>query len=264
VKKKTRILSVVLPLLIAASYASAQIVTENFSNPSVTSNAEAGGYLGSTVDTTGLNYNTTTSGWLYANANMGINAAAEGDGSGTNNNNGISSIGLARAQDERGSNARAISVIYAGSLFSVATEYTVSFDVIGDPSGTQLGRYWLAEVSGYDDTDVNFIQIDGTHTTWGTTTKPFTANGAAYLSFLADSEDNGVSIAGSSITGTTNVSFNFTYSAGTDIAFAVGTYNNIFAIDNFSISVSAVPEPSSYASIAGALALISVMVRRRR
>jgi predicted esterase len=207
------------------------VFMENFSSPSKLSNNGATAELGN-----GGTYPYGT--WIYANANMGINDPAEGDGSGSSNGNSISSLGLGRPQDERGTNARALSIILNGNLFAGGVEYTVSFDVIGDASGNNTGRYWLALVSGTDADDG--IAIDGTQNGWGAgagTPKPFTVSGSgnAVINYVQDSGSNGVLIDGEDSAGTTPVSFTFTHDGVSDVAFAVGTYNNIFAIDNVQI-----------------------------
>jgi arylsulfatase A-like enzyme len=226
-------------LLCGTGATAATIYSENFSSPSKNSNSGANGYLG--TGGAGYNYNGSFGTWLYNNGNMGIDNPAEGDGSGSSNGNAISSIGNARPQDERGTNARAVSVILSGGLFTGGVEYTVSFDVYGDASGSDAGRYWLAEVYGYDNSGSNYIQIDGTQGGWGAsagTPKPFTKAGSATVNYLKDSASNGVLIGGENTAGTNSVSFTFTYddSNSADIAFAVGTYNNIFGIDNILIT----------------------------
>lgn len=224
----------------------AVIVSEDFSNPPKESNSGADGFLGSGGE--GFNYNDSMGVWLYSSGNGGIDDAAVGSGSGDSVANLISSIGLARAQAGRGTNARAISVVFEDSLFVGGGEYTVSFDVIGDMSGFDSGAYWLAEIAGYDSGGSNFIQIDGTQGGWGSGAgfpKPFVANGTATVKFLKDSASNGVALSAEDSAGTTTVSFTFTYDATDrpDIAFAVGTYNNIFAIDDFSIAGPPPPPP---------------------
>jgi len=219
-----------------ATAATNTIYSEDFSSPTSQSNSGANGSLG--TGGAGAAYALGT--WLYTGGNMGIDDPAEGDGSGDSNNNAISSIDHARVQDERGSNARAISLVLSGSLFANGVEYTVSFDVYGDASGNDAGRYWLAELYGYDSSGSNYIQIDGTHSGWGSGAgypKPFTSHGSATTNYLKDSGSNGVAIDNENTAGTNSVSFTFTYDGANsaDIGFAVGAYNNIFGIDNFRI-----------------------------
>jgi predicted esterase len=219
-----------MPLL-AGPVLGTTIFSEDFSSPSKLSNSGATAELGN-----GGTYAYGT--WVYANGNMGVNDPAEGTGDGSSNGNAISSLGQGRPQDERGTNARALSIILNGSLFTSGVEYTVSFNVIGDVSGNNAGRYWLALVSGTDADDG--ILIDGTQNGWGAgagTPKPFTASGLgnATVNYVADSGSNGVLINGENSAGTTPVSFTFTHDGGSDVAFAVGTYNNIFAIDDILI-----------------------------
>lgn len=238
-----------------ASQVGAQIISEDFSSPMTIQNNGATSELGN-----GGSY--AFGSWVYNAGNMGINDPAEGDGLGNSLGNAISSIGIARAQDVRGTNARAVSVIFDGSSFSNGQEYTVSFDVIGDADGANNGRYWFAEVSG--DGPDDGILIDGTHGGWASA-KPFAVSGTggnATVSFLEDSPGNGVSLESANVAGVTNESFNFTYSADTDLAFAAGTFNNAFGIDNFQIA--AIPEPSSFALLAGLGSLGLIMLRRRR
>jgi arylsulfatase A-like enzyme len=233
---KTNYIMMTALLLCGMGAHATTIYSENFSSPSKQSNSGANGYLG--TGGVGFNYNDKFGTWLYNNGNMGIDNPAEGDGSGSSNGNAISSIDHARTQDERGSNARALSVIFVGGLFTDGVEYTVSFDVYGDASGNNAGRYWLAEVYGYDNSGANYIQIDGTQGGWGGGAKPFTQAGTATVNYLKDSASNGVLIGGEDSAGTNSVSFTFTYDASNspDIGFAVGTYKNIFGIDNVLIT----------------------------
>jgi hypothetical protein len=129
-----------------------------------------------------------------------------------------------------------VSVIWDKNLFENGVEYTVVFDVIGDEAGNNAGRYWLALVSGYGPDDG--ILIDGTQGGWSTA-KPFIFSGTggnSVVDYVVDSASNGVLIDGEDSAGTNQVSFTFTHDGASDVAFAVGTYNNIFAIDNIEIT----------------------------
>jgi hypothetical protein len=274
--KNTLITTILAASVAAASSLSAQAVySTDFSTGNVATqpNSGANGSLGS--GGAGFNYDGNFGTWLFSNGNGGINEAAEGRGDGINPTapaNAISSIGLNRPQDGAGTNGRINTVVIAGSDFTVGQEYTVSFDVIGgqDRDGNAgadtTGRVWLASLSGYDNSGSNYIQIDGT---WGgfgnVANKPFTASGAASVTWLHtdENQDNGQNIAGEELVGQTTANtdiLTFTYTGG-DIGFGVATYNNHFAIDNF--AVEAVPEPSTFALLAGMAALGWVMIRRR-
>jgi hypothetical protein len=179
----------------------------------------------------------------------------------------VTSTGVAKIRNNAANNPRAISVIFNGALFTPGTEYTVSFDVIGNATGDNTGRFWLAEVSGYGASGTVVTNV-AQGTTWAAATKPFTSTGTATLNFLTPHSEpalNGLLLEGENVAATSTTTFNFTYAAGTDIAFAVGTYNHIFSIDNFSIAPAApIPEPSTYAMMAGLGALGLVLYRRRR
>ena len=100
------------------------IYAEDFSSPAKLSNDGATAELGN-----GGSYALGT--WIYATANMGIDDPARGAGDGSSPANAISSVGQARPQNGRGTNARALSIILDRWLFTGGVEYTVSFDVIG-------------------------------------------------------------------------------------------------------------------------------------
>ncbi|NQY32747.1 MAG: hypothetical protein HRT56_06210, partial [Coraliomargarita sp.] len=102
----------------------AQVVSEDFSSPSKNGGNSATGYLGTAG--IGFDYNGNFGTWLYSSGNMGIADASSGDGSGSDSSNVVASTGQARVQDFRGTNARALSVVFEGSLFTDGEEYTVS------------------------------------------------------------------------------------------------------------------------------------------
>ena len=71
-------------------------------------------------------------------------------------------------------------------------------------------------------------------------------------------DENGTTVVGSNLTGITQVGFLLETTANVQ----TGGYN--FGVREFSVDATAVPEPSSYALIAGMFALASIMVRRRK
>lgn len=221
------------------------IQEENFSNPAKLSDGSASGYLG--TGGVGIDYNGQFGTWVYHSLNGGIDQPGSGLEDGSNADNRYSSIGLNRPTAFRSGNARANWVVFESSDFTDGTEYAVTFDVIGDPLGKTNGRYWLAELSGYDTSGANYIQGAGAFGGWGAgagTPKPWTASGSATVSYIKDAGSNGVLLSGDTFSGITKISFNFTYDgAGSpDIGFALGTFDNAFAIDNFKI-VEFVPPP---------------------
>jgi hypothetical protein len=260
-------------ILATTSIASGAIVTVDFTDPLKAANGSASFSLGSG----GVESEYTVFGtWAYTAGNMGIDDAAEGNESGIGTGNALSSIGELRVQDIAGTNARAAAVVFDGALFTAGVQYQISFDVIGgndrfSAAGTNNGRIWLAELSGYDDSGANFVQIDGTWGGWGITANlPFKGNGGASVNYLQANtagkagSENGQAIDGETLVGVTTANtdiITFTYTAGTDIGFAIGTYDNNFAIDNFEIT--AVPEPATFALLAGIATLGLVLYRRR-
>lgn len=237
-------LALVFSLACASVSVSAQttIVSENFSSP--TTLVQGTGTAARILGGSGGTYAFGT--WVYSAA-------------------GSITGGVANVRTAVASNARAVSVIFAPSLFTAGTEYTVSFDVIGQTSASDTGRFWLAALSGYNSTNSILTNVAPSGT-WATATSPYSANlGSPQISFLGGMASTGTLLTGENVSGTSTTSFNFTYTAGTAIAFAVGTYDNVLAIDNFQIATAAaIPEPSTYALFAGAAALALALYRRNR
>jgi hypothetical protein len=230
--------------LLLAGQAGAKIF-EDFNNPEKFSNFGTHATLGNPGAAGGAVPFYTFDTWMFSAGNGGIDQPGTGRGDGSGPDNKISSIGLARAQDFRGTNARAIWVVFSRSHFTNGVEYQVSFDVTGDPAGYNAGRYWLAELSGYDNSGNNWIQGRGEFNGWANeANKPFTAHGRAVVNYIfGNVPNNGVPLPEVSSSATSRVSFNFTYNGtnSPDIGFSVGTFNNLFAIDNFRITAVSKP-----------------------
>lgn len=137
----------------------------------------------------------------------------------------------------------------------------------GDPGASFA---FNMSTTGYSVTSINMdalmLWVQANSTTWtidygiGSTPTTFTA--------LASYSDPGtwgstaLSITGSALTSLANQS-SVWIRVSALTATTVGGTRDTFAIDNFSLTYAAVPEPSTYAAILGGVALVGVMVLRR-
>jgi hypothetical protein len=290
--KNTLITTILAASVAAASSLSAQVYSTDFSTGNVNTTHGAGAL--STLGDDGATLSNESafaySTWYASSGNGGVNKEGQGRKDGLNptaSSNDLDTFGQANPQSAAGTNARAAWIVFEGSNFTAGQQYKISFDVIGGTNrdgadaGDTSGRMWVAELSGIDNTGSNYVTIDGTHNGWNTNNGHvvFAASGSASVNFLTTDEvgttPNGQNIVGENLftgdvssgitptitSGASENSFTFTYTDGTDIGFAVGTYNNNYGIDNF--VVEAVPEPSTFALLAGMAALGWVMIRRR-
>lgn len=258
-----------LGLLAGSLSANTVIYTQDFSSPSTLKDFQF--QLGGNSLAASTKY--ITLGQFGSASNSGVNEAAAGNGTGVGAGNDISSVGVARPQDIRGTNARAVVTFLPASLFTHGMEYTVSFDVIGDELGNVgvASRYFLDFVHGYDlgdgagsaATDAAIIADNSTNgfgdIAVGVGTPVFIAKGGATVVHVAEGE-----IFGTTTAITTANSFNFVYDGtnGADVALAFATFNNIYSLDN--LTITAIPEPSTFAMLAGAFGVGVLAYRRRR
>ena len=252
--KKTSILSSLAAVALCTGLSAQTVFTEDFSAPTTDNTTPSGSgryVLGNDSSITNADQNITTNVWMHAG-------------------NSDLSGGNALVQTPKGTNARAVIIVLDSSLFTAGTTYDITYDITGDLTGSATaGRFWAAELSGYDASE-DGILIDVSQGGWATA-KPFVATGSdgnAVVNYLtgdtapAGPNFNGDPVVGENIAGPTTNTFQFTYTAGTDIGFAIGTYNSAFSFDDFAVT-TVVPEPSAYALLAGMAALGWVMVRRR-
>jgi hypothetical protein len=149
-----------------------------------------------------------------------------------------------------------VAVLFDPSLFTDSVEYNISFSNTG-ANGTE--RFAISEITGTLDSDTGIKLVSLQNGTQGT------VRADTYL--LATGTDAGSATVSNieTVTGFgsgTVTSSNFTYNSGSIIGFAFSYYNAPANIDNFVIT--AVPEPSSFVIIAGALAIGFVALRRRK
>lgn len=151
-------------------------------------------------------------------------------------------------------NAKMFGVILDPTLFAATGSGTYSFsvDLIGADAGNS--RIFLWSANGYDASGSNDLLLDvteGGFPTYNTLQGTGDTNVAKLFEYEIPDETVGGSY-----------SVEFEYTAGDALAIAFGSYNTSYAYDNLDISV--VPEPSSFAMLAGCFALAGVMIRRRR
>jgi hypothetical protein len=124
--------------------------------------------------------------------------------------------------------------------------------LIGADAGNS--RIFLWSANGYDANGSNDLLLDvseGGFPAYNTLQGTGDTNVAKLFEYQIPDETVGGSY-----------SVEFEYTAGDALAIAFGSYNTSYAYDNLDISF--VPEPSSFAMLAGCFALAGVMIRRRR
>jgi len=148
-------------------------------------------------------------------------------------------------------------VFLASSLFTGGTgTYQLQYDLIADSAGqNRNARIWIGTSSTHDQTAVNgwTMVLDAINPSSEPPQSPWELTGATSVETTYSSNlDTSANV-------TSTLSFNYT--AGEDVAIVLGTTNTDASFDNFSISV--IPEPSSFALLAGLLGACAVISRRR-
>lgn len=205
---------------------------------------------------------------IYGGIDPGANFVKTSSGVwGITTNGNAFATGIVRPQSQTPSNNVKMTGLFLDpSLFAStgAGSYTLSFDLTGSPTGNLAYRAYVFAGSGYDISEATDKRLN----------LSLSANGfAGYTGLTA----TGTGVSASQLTmqdistqaqfnGTQSISFTFTYDGTSAIAVAIGGYNNASTFDNFSVTtnLSAVPEPSTFAAVAGVAALGLVASRRRR
>lgn len=131
-------------------------------------------------------------------------------------------------------------------LFSGAGDYTITFDITGDPLGNATYRAYVFEGSGYDfdENGDDYLSLslssDGFDGDPGYTGLTAAGTGTASELVMQDISELAVDPA------TNTVSITFSYDGSSAIAFAVGGYNNASVVDNFSIAPYEAPTYTIY------------------
>lgn len=179
-------------------------------------------------------------------------------GRGSNTNADFIDVGggdiEARPNIDTANNAKLIGTFVDPALFNAtgSGSYTFSVDYTGADSGAAF--VFLYKASGYDTTGTNMLAFDGANGGFGSF-DPFFGTGTTVVSEVLryDIVDE---------TANETITHTFNYTAGETIGIAFGAYNTAGTFDN--VSISAVPEPSTYAVLAGVLAFAALLFRRCR
>jgi hypothetical protein len=242
-KKHILASAVGVSLLLAASSASAQVYSPDFD--SFVSGTD---YFGG-VSLYSYGYDADDTGAVYKALQYGQWGRAAPDAN-------FIDVGAgdiqARANNDGKNNARLLGTFVDPSLFTSGSG-TYNFSV--DYTGADAGASWiyLYKATGVTTDGNNDLILDVANGGFGGF-DPFNGTGAAVVTQLvayniADETQNEA------------YSVDFVYTAGDIIGIAFGSYNAAGTFDNV---VIAVPEPSTYALLAGCFALAGVMIRRRR
>lgn len=167
--------------------------------------------------------------------------------------------GVARPSSTGNANHRFTGLFLDPSLFAStgAGTYTISFDITGVVGANTTYNAFVYAGSGYDlsgDTDKRI------NLALNTANAPISATGEGVVASLLTSRNLSTEATSAA---TTTVSFDFTYDGTSAIAFAIGGFSNGSVIDNFAVTTT-IPEPSSYALLAGVGGLGLAALRRRR
>lgn len=160
----------------------------------------------------------------------------------TSNGNDFTA-GLLRPQANPANNVKMAGLFLDPALFSGAGQYTITFDITGDPQGNESYRAYVFAGSGYDfdDTGDDYLSLSLSGNGFVSYTG-LTAVGAATASELLMQDLSAFAVEPA----TNSVSITFTYDGSSAIAFAVGGFNNAALIDNFSIAPYEAPAYTVY------------------
>jgi hypothetical protein len=159
-----------------------------------------------------------------------------------------------RPNDNGKNNAKMWGTLIDPSTFASTGSgtYTFNVDIIGADEG--VSRFYLYSARGYDGSGSNDLIFDAAEAGLSTYV-PFLGSGATIVNEIVthDIDDE---------TASSSFSYDFTYTEGDAIGISFGSYNTAVAFDN--ITISAVPEPSTYALFIGFASFLFLAIKRRK